>query len=295
MDDANGSESLSATTQATHGNEPAQVELKPAGGETSRAEVANKSKERLPAKSGKVQGKHRSLLAGPMIAADLIPGAIEAILLSMDKPVPAARLAESLGLTLEPSAAFNGSESTTGETAGDSGEGAPVESTPDVASSRKTRSRAKSPTAIVQEAIDALNRQYEATGRSFRIQAVAGGFRVMTLPAFSAVLEVFHGKRERHGISRAALETLAIIAYKQPMTRSSLEAIRGVACGEVLRSLIERRLVTIDGRAEDVLGRPMLYTTTRAFLETFGLSSLKDLPTVEEFRSRGVGGVDSDD
>ena len=109
----------------------------------------------------------------------------------------------------------------------------------------------------------------------------------MTLPRFAPVLEQYHGKRERHGVSRAALETLAIIAYKQPMTRASLEAIRGVACGEVLRSLIERRLITIVGRAEE-LGRPMLYGTTKAFLETFGLATLKDLPTAEDLRIGGA-------
>ena len=83
-------------------------------------------------------------------------------------------------------------------------------------------------------------------------------------------------------LSRAALETLSIIAYRQPVTRASLEAIRGVACGEILRALLERRLVMIKGRAEE-LGRPMLYGTTKHFLDVFGLSSLKDLPKPEEF------------
>ncbi|MBY0261687.1 MAG: SMC-Scp complex subunit ScpB, partial [Phycisphaerales bacterium] len=120
----------------------------------------------------------------------------------------------------------------------------------------------------------------------FRIERIAGGYRVMTLPAFGPVLEAYHGKRERHALSRAAIETLAIIAYKQPITRAALESIRGVACGEVLRSLMERRLVTIVGRAEEV-GRPMLYGTSKAFLETFGLASVKDLPSVDDLRPTG--------
>lgn len=187
---------------------------------------------------------------------------IEALLLSVDKPLSAARIAEALLLI----------------------EDADAHADEDAEPSRQSKKRANdSPTALIRQAIDTLNAHYESTARAFRIQPVAGGFRVMTLPAFAHVLEQYHGKRERHGVSRAALETLAIVAYKQPMTRASLEAIRGVACGEVLRSLIERRLITIVGRAEE-LGRPMLYGTTRAFLETFGLATLKDLPTAADLR-----------
>ena len=103
----------------------------------------------------------------------------------------------------------------------------------------------------------------------------------MTLPAFADALSSFHQARQSQRLSRPALETLAVVAYRQPMTRASLEAIRGVACGEVLRTLIERRMVTVTGRAEE-LGRPMLYGTTKHFLELFGLATLKDLPSVED-------------
>ncbi|MFO0834758.1 MAG: SMC-Scp complex subunit ScpB [Phycisphaerales bacterium] len=135
----------------------------------------------------------------------------------------------------------------------------------------------------VEGAIAALNQSYESTGRSFRIEALAGGWRVMTLPKFAGAIAAFHKAREAAGLSRAALETLAIIAYKQPITRAELESIRGVACGEVLRSLIDKRLVTITGRAEE-LGRPLLYGTTRQFLDAFGLATLKDLPTLAELK-----------
>ncbi len=134
----------------------------------------------------------------------------------------------------------------------------------------------------VRDAIDALNVAYEETGRSFRIEQVAGGFRVMTLPRFSRFVAAAHESRASSRLSRAAVETLAVVAYRQPITRAEIEAIRGVACGEVLRTLLERRLVAIAGRAEEV-GRPMLYGTSRHFLEAFGLASIKDLPAVGDF------------
>ncbi len=207
--------------------------------------------------------------------------AIEALLLSVDRPISAARLAEALGLI---ESADEADSPIPPVEAGSGGE-EPGTSKPTKRKSKKDK--ATTPTGLIQAAVDLLNNHYEHSARSFRIQAIAGGYRVMTLPKFAPVLEQYHGKRERHGVSRAALETLAIIAYKQPMTRASLEAIRGVACGEVLRSLIERRLITIVGRAEE-LGRPMLYGTTKAFLETFGLATLKDLPTAADLRLGGA-------
>jgi len=129
----------------------------------------------------------------------------------------------------------------------------------------------------INAAINALNGEYERTGRTFRVERVAGGLRILTLPAYGPLLDRLHGQRHQARLSQAALETLAIIAHRQPVLRAELEAIRGVACGEVLRGLMERRLVRIVGRAEE-LGRPMLYGTTREFLQVFGLASLDDLP-----------------
>ncbi len=133
----------------------------------------------------------------------------------------------------------------------------------------------------VLEAIDALNETYEQTGRSFRIERVAGGHRVMTLPAFAPAVAAVKGMRAETRLSRAAIESLSIIAYRQPVARASIESIRGVASGEVLRGLLDRKLITITGRAEE-LGRPLLYGTTTRFLELFGLASLTDLPPVGE-------------
>lgn len=134
---------------------------------------------------------------------------------------------------------------------------------------------------LVTEAIKRLNSVYSQTGRSFRIEQIAKGWQITTLTQFADLLATVHKRETAARLSPAAMETLAIIAYKQPILRADIEAIRGVASGEVIRGLMDRRLVKIVGRAEE-LGRPMLYGTTRTFLEIFGLASLKDLPNSEE-------------
>jgi len=135
-------------------------------------------------------------------------------------------------------------------------------------------------TKPIRKAIRALNAQYEETGRCFRVEQVAGGFQLLTLPEFGDHVKRLHQREADAKLTRAALETLAIIAYKQPILRADVEAIRGVACGETIRSLMEKHLVKIAGRAEEP-GRPILYGTTKRFLELFGLNSLKDLPQGE--------------
>ena len=135
----------------------------------------------------------------------------------------------------------------------------------------------------VREAVDALNARSAADGRTFRIERLAGGNQVMTLPAFGPVVARLRGVREQGRLTQAALETLAIIAYRQPILRADLESIRGVACGEVLRSLMDRRLVKIVGRADEV-GRPMLYGTTSEFLRQFGIGKLDELPNAKDLR-----------
>jgi segregation and condensation protein B len=138
-------------------------------------------------------------------------------------------------------------------------------------------------TKPVRRAIRDLNSQYESTGRSFRIDQVAGGFQILTLPEYGPTLQKLHQREADAKLTKAALETLAIIAYKQPILRANIEAIRGVACGETIRSLMEKHLVKIAGRAEEP-GRPILYGTTKRFLELFGLNSLKDLPQPEALK-----------
>ncbi len=135
----------------------------------------------------------------------------------------------------------------------------------------------------IREHIDALNNKYAAANNAFRIEKIAGGYQMLTLSGYNNWLKKLLRARDESKLSNAALETLAIIAYKQPIIRADIEAIRGVAVGEMTRSLMHKGLVKIVGRAE-VLGRPMLYGTTRKFLETFGLNSLKDLPKTEELK-----------
>lgn len=134
--------------------------------------------------------------------------------------------------------------------------------------------------ARVREFVSELNAEYAAQGRSFEIQEVAGGYQLRTRPEFAPFLQQLQPQRPLR-LSAAALETLAIVAYKQPVTRAEIEQVRGVETGAVLRGLLERRLVRLAGHRE-VPGRPLLYGTTRRFLEVFGLNSLSDLPTLRE-------------
>lgn len=132
----------------------------------------------------------------------------------------------------------------------------------------------------VRKHIDALNEEYEQRGMSFRIEEIAGGYQMLTAPIYNTWLSRLLRVRQETKLSPAAMETLAVVAYKQPVTRAEIESIRGVAAGEMLNRLREVNLVKIVGRAED-LGRPLLYGTTKRFLEVFGLGALEDLPQVE--------------
>ena len=135
----------------------------------------------------------------------------------------------------------------------------------------------------IRKHIKNLNDKYEAHGNVFRIEQIAGGLQMLTLSSYNHWLKKLLRVRDASKLSSAALETLAIIAYKQPIMRADIETIRGVAVGEIIRNLMYKGLVKIVGRAE-VLGRPMLYGTTKKFLEVFGLNSLKDLPKIEELK-----------
>lgn len=135
----------------------------------------------------------------------------------------------------------------------------------------------------VREHIKNLNNKYQQNSNAFRIEEIAGGYQMLTLGPYNHWLKKLLRIRSDGKLSPAALETLAIIAYKQPVIRADIEAIRGVAAGEMIRSLMYKGLVKIVGRAE-VLGRPMLYGTTKKFLEVFGLNTLKDLPKIEELK-----------
>jgi len=176
-----------------------------------------------------------------------IESRVEAVLLSMSRPLSESKLVDMLGLG-------------------------------------SVNAKDKMPVTMVKQAIDHLNTEYAQSGRSFRIERLAGGWQLLTLSKFGPLLTRVHGAKSQGRLTPAALDTLAIIAYRQPTLRSELEAVRGVACGDVLRGLMERRLVRITGRAEE-LGRPMLYGTTSEFLRVFGISRLEDLPQARELRN----------
>jgi len=134
---------------------------------------------------------------------------------------------------------------------------------------------------LVEEAVRELRDEYAETGRAFQMVELAEGYQLLTLPEFSPYLERFDTVPRPSRLSGPALETLAIIAYRQPIGRIELEYVRGVSSAGVIRTLQDRGLIDVVGRAEGI-GRPLLYGTTQRFLEHFGFRSLDDLPRPEE-------------
>jgi len=151
--------------------------------------------------------------------------------------------------------------------------------------------RALSPKKLVQmatlsdhheagELIEQLNELYDAGESSFRIEQVAAGYKLLTRPEFATWLDRLHQRQAEMKLSPPAMETLSVIAYRQPCTRADIETVRGVRCSEMIKQLMDRNLIRVVGE-DDSLGRPFLYGTTRLFLETFGLSNLKSLPMAD--------------
>lgn len=134
----------------------------------------------------------------------------------------------------------------------------------------------------IREALLELKSDYENSGKGLRIAEIAGGFQIVTSLEVADILKKFYKLRDAARLSKSALETLAIIAYKQPVTRLDIESLRGVNVDGMVRSLMEKNLIRIAGR-KDIIGRPFVYATTKQFLEYFGLASLEGLPKIEEF------------
>jgi len=128
-----------------------------------------------------------------------------------------------------------------------------------------------------------LNQMFDARSHAFRVEQVAGGYQLLTRPKFSPWLRRMAGSPPEFRLSGPSIETLAVIAYRQPVLRAEIEAVRGVQCGEMVRQLMERGMVRIMGRADE-LGRPFLYGTTRNFLQVFGLRNLDELPRASMLR-----------
>jgi segregation and condensation protein B len=138
--------------------------------------------------------------------------------------------------------------------------------------------RAQEIRAILEE----MNREYESYNRGMRIAEIAGGFQMVTAPTLAPFLKKLYKQRNVEKLSRPALETLAIIAYKQPLTRLDIESLRNVNIDGVMKSLLDKDLIRVNGRKKTP-GRPKVYGTTRQFLEYFGLKSLEELPKIENF------------
>lgn len=133
----------------------------------------------------------------------------------------------------------------------------------------------------LDEAVALLNEEYEKSKRAFFVMEVAGGYQLVSHAVYEPYIKGLFSKAGKLRLSQAALETLAIVAYKQPVTRTDIEAIRGVSSDSSLRTLLDRKLLEIRGR-EDAPGRALLYRTSTEFLQYFGLNSVKDLPKLRE-------------
>ena len=145
----------------------------------------------------------------------------------------------------------------------------------------------------IERCLDELANEYEQLGRSFHLLKVAEGFQFRTKPEYASWIQKLRRSRAAR-LTRAALETLAIIAYKQPVIRAEIETIRGVDSGWVLRALLEKKLIRIMGR-KAMPGRPIVYGTSKYFLEFFGLETISSLPTLREIQELGEGEAEGAD
>lgn len=270
----------------------AQIERQTmAGGEDAFPAEVEPNSELPDGLSGATEGPVALPVTGQGVRPADFAGDLEAMLITSGRPVPVMRLAVALGLAASEDAAAAAAE---GAAESMMGLGEHEAAKPELTAKKrkKRRGHPHDPAVLIAEAVQILNEVYVRTHRSFCIALVAGGYRIMTGAAHANAVSTLHGLGARQKLSKSAVETLAIIAYKQPVTRATLEAIRGVACGEVIKTLLERRLITIAGRAEE-LGRPILYSTSKAFLEAFGLANLRDLPSPAELSAKAERAADS--
>ena len=155
---------------------------------------------------------------------------------------------------------------------------------PEPVSVAKLAEAAGQPADEVRTALKNLAASFVEANRAVELTEIAGGFQILTRSIFHEVIQAFRKSKSIDRLSASALECLAIVAYKQPIIRAEVEAVRGVQCGPVLRGLLDRRLIRVAGRDKRP-GNPILYRTTNRFLEHFGLKSLKGLPSVEELKA----------
>jgi len=140
----------------------------------------------------------------------------------------------------------------------------------------------------VEAAINGISEKYNSEFYSFELKQSGGGWQFLTKPEFHKTISLLNGDRFIKKLSAASLETLAIIAYKQPITKSEIEAIRGVNCDYAVQKLLEKDLVIISGRNEDAVGKPLIYATSRSFMDYFGINNSGDLPRISEVLMQGL-------
>ncbi len=136
----------------------------------------------------------------------------------------------------------------------------------------------------VLESIEAMNQRFADESFAFQIYAIGGGYQFLTKPDYQEAIGVYLQQKSKRRLSASSLETLAIIAYKQPVSKSGIEQIRGVSCDYAIQKLLEKELIQIKGKA-DTIGRPVIYGTTQKFMDYFGINHLKDLPQLKDFVS----------
>ena len=134
----------------------------------------------------------------------------------------------------------------------------------------------------VESAINGIQEKYQTDFYSFELRQIGGGWQFLTKPSFHKTIALLNGDKFLKRLSAAALETLAIIAYKQPITKSEIESIRGVNCDYAVQKLLEKELIVISGRNEDAVGKPLIYSTSKSFMDYFGINSTEDLPKISE-------------
>ncbi|MEQ8360946.1 MAG: SMC-Scp complex subunit ScpB [Cytophagales bacterium] len=143
---------------------------------------------------------------------------------------------------------------------------------------------AEVPEKDINESIEISIKKYSDEEFPFEIVKSGGGYQFLTKPSYQASISILLKQKSKKRLSQSAIETLSIIAYKQPITKSGLEAIRGVGCDYTIQKLLEKELIAIKGKAESV-GRPILYGTSDRFLDYFGINSLSELPTIKDFKT----------
>tara|TARA_B100000959_G_scaffold53044_1_gene55183 strand:+ start:38 stop:589 length:552 start_codon:yes stop_codon:yes gene_type:complete len=156
-----------------------------------------------------------------------------------------------------------------------------IHSSPNPINSRDISHVLKDRKVDVSKIVGLINDEYQELNKGYRIEKIGGGYQLLSNPDYYGYIERLQQKTKKTRFSKAAIETLSIVAYKQPITRAEIEHIRGVDCSGVVKNLLEKDLLAIKGRDQG-LGRALLYTTTSIFLELFGLDTLKDLPTLKE-------------